>query len=169
MRTCIACLWRSCGRPAKRRVMSWPYWTICRVDRFRSRGRRLDQRQCVCGRLFCLSRAAIQPADDRPLARCRRPLRRPSFARPKQAHSPESIRLPFREPANSDDLDGETPNVARSPLMHMMAGIYGRYQSSLARQGGLDYDDLIWRATDLLEHRPDLVASLHALAVRAQR
>ena len=77
-----------------------------------------------------------------------------------ERHSPESIQATIREKISSDDLDEEEPNVARSPLMHMLAGIYGRYQSSLVRQGGLDYDDLIWRATDLLEHRPDLVVSL---------
>lgn len=59
-------------------------------------------------------------------------------------------------PAAGDD----SPDIARSPLMHMMAGIYSRYQTALARQGGLDYDDLIWVAADRLEHQPDLVASL---------
>ena len=52
------------------------------------------------------------------------------------------------------------PDVARSPLMYMLAGIYSRYQTALARQGGLDYDDLIWSAADRLEHEPDLVEAL---------
>ncbi|MEZ4517063.1 MAG: ATP-dependent helicase, partial [Chloroflexota bacterium] len=42
----------------------------------------------------------------------------------------------------------------------MLTGIYQRYQTSLDRTGGLDYDDLIWRAADLLQHRPDLTESL---------
>lgn len=41
-------------------------------------------------------------------------------------------------------------------LVHMLNGIYGRYQSILRRQGALDFDDLIWEAADLLENRPDL-------------
>ncbi len=57
--------------------------------------------------------------------------------------------------------EGSAPDdVARSPLMYMLAGIYSRYQTALARQGGLDYDDLIWTAADRLEHEPDLVAAL---------
>jgi DNA helicase-2/ATP-dependent DNA helicase PcrA len=44
--------------------------------------------------------------------------------------------------------------------MYMLAGIYSRYQTALARQGGLDYDDLIWSAADRLEHEPDLVEAL---------
>jgi DNA helicase-2/ATP-dependent DNA helicase PcrA len=44
--------------------------------------------------------------------------------------------------------------------MYMLAGIYSRYQTALARQGGLDYDDLIWTAADRLEHEPDLAQAL---------
>lgn len=74
--------------------------------------------------------------------------------------SPDAIMAAIRAQHDAaGDAEGE-PTVARSPLMHMLAGIYGRYQAALARQGGLDYDDLIWRATDLLDHRPDLVESL---------
>ena len=50
--------------------------------------------------------------------------------------------------------------VSRSPLLQMMSGIYGRYQSILFHQGVLDFDDLIWLATDLLEARPDLANEL---------
>jgi DNA helicase-2/ATP-dependent DNA helicase PcrA len=78
--------------------------------------------------------------------------------------TPEAIALAIRRgfdaPDGSGDRPGELPNVARSPLMHMLSGIYGRYQAALARQGGLDYDDLIWGAADRLDHRPDLVESL---------
>ena len=56
--------------------------------------------------------------------------------------------------------EGGPPDVARSPLMYMLAGIYSRYQTALARQGGLDYDDLIWTAADRLEHEPDLAQAL---------
>jgi len=47
-----------------------------------------------------------------------------------------------------------------TPLLYMMAGIYGRYQSILIHQGALDFDDLIWLATDLLEARPDLAVEM---------
>ncbi len=77
-------------------------------------------------------------------------------------YSPDAILNAIQEQFNSPHGTDEEPNVARSPLMHMLAGIYGRYQTALARQGGLDYDDLIWGATERLEHRPDLVDSLRA-------
>jgi DNA helicase-2/ATP-dependent DNA helicase PcrA len=48
-----------------------------------------------------------------------------------------------------------------APLLHMLAGIYGRYQNILTRQAALDFDDLIWQATDLLENRPGFAAELH--------
>lgn len=76
-------------------------------------------------------------------------------------YSPEAILSAIQRQAPAIS-EVEQPNVARSPLMAMMASIYSRYQAALSRQGGLDYDDLIWRATDLLEHRPDLVESLRA-------
>lgn len=74
--------------------------------------------------------------------------------------TPDAILATIRERYDEQEGSEEEPNVARSPLMHMLAGIYSRYQAALARQGGLDYDDLIWRAADLLDHRPDLVVSL---------
>lgn len=77
-----------------------------------------------------------------------------------ERYTPAAIQSTIRRRQNNDIDPDESPNVAQSPLMHMMAGIYSRYQSSLDRQGSLDYDDLIWRAADLLEHRPDLVESL---------
>jgi DNA helicase-2/ATP-dependent DNA helicase PcrA len=51
-------------------------------------------------------------------------------------------------------------DVSTYPLVWMMAGIYDRYQGVLARQGALDFDDLIWQAADLLENRPDLADAL---------
>lgn len=56
--------------------------------------------------------------------------------------------------------DSLQSSVSQSPLLLMMAGIYGRYQSILARQAALDFDDLIWQAADLLEHRPDFADEL---------
>lgn len=60
--------------------------------------------------------------------------------------------------------DGETESlnlpISQSPLLHMLAGIYGRYQTILSRQGALDFDDLIWQAADLLHHRTGLVETL---------
>ena len=79
-----------------------------------------------------------------------------------ERYTPDAIYAAIREQFDAPDGADEAPNVARSPLMHMLAGIYSRYQAALARQGGLDYDDLIWGAADRLEHRPDLVESLRA-------
>ena len=50
----------------------------------------------------------------------------------------------------------ESPTNNDLALTWMLAGIYDRYQSIITRQAALDFDDLIWRATDLLETRPDL-------------
>ncbi len=50
--------------------------------------------------------------------------------------------------------------ISQSPLLQMMVGIYGRYQSILHRQAAYDFDDLIWQAVDLLEQRPSLAAEL---------
>ena len=46
------------------------------------------------------------------------------------------------------------------PLLSMLTGIYSLYQSMLTRQGALDFDDLIWRAADLLQASPDLAQTL---------
>ncbi|MCP4428550.1 MAG: ATP-dependent helicase, partial [Chloroflexi bacterium] len=48
----------------------------------------------------------------------------------------------------------------QSPLLWMMAGIYGRYQTILNRQGALDFDDLIWQAVELLDQRTGLAEEL---------
>ncbi len=65
-----------------------------------------------------------------------------------------------KQSRDSEDADSTAMNVYRSPLLQMMAGIYDRYQSILVHQGALDFDDLIWLATDLLEARQDLTAEL---------
>lgn len=49
------------------------------------------------------------------------------------------------------------PNLA---LLWMLNGIYGRYQAILARQGALDFDDLIAEAVRLMVNQPDLVEVL---------
>lgn len=46
------------------------------------------------------------------------------------------------------------------PLLDMLTGIYDQYQAILLRQGAMDFDDLIWRAADLLQDNPDLAESL---------
>lgn len=51
-------------------------------------------------------------------------------------------------------------DVDAAPLLWMMAGIYGRYQTILTRQAALDFDDLIWQAVDLLQNRAGLAAEL---------
>ncbi len=50
--------------------------------------------------------------------------------------------------------------ITQSPLLWMLAGIYGRYQAILTRQAALDFDDLIWQAVDLLEQRTGLAEQL---------
>lgn len=56
--------------------------------------------------------------------------------------------------------DDHQSSINQSPLLQMMGGIYGRYQTLLTRQSVLDFDDLIWQAADLLQHRPDFAAQL---------
>jgi DNA helicase II / ATP-dependent DNA helicase PcrA len=77
-----------------------------------------------------------------------------------ERYKPEDIIDRIRSMGQSGGSDRDNLDIARSPLMHMLAGIYSRYQITLERQGSLDYDDLIWQATDRLEHRPDLVTTL---------
>lgn len=56
--------------------------------------------------------------------------------------------------------DGLPMPIQESPLLWMMAGIYGRYQTILDRQGTLDFDDLIWQAVELLDRRSGLAEQL---------
>jgi DNA helicase-2/ATP-dependent DNA helicase PcrA len=73
-------------------------------------------------------------------------------------YRPDDIYRQLKELGRSDDF--EVTEDVNLPFMTMLAGIYGRYQSILERQGALDFDDLIWQAADLLEKRPDLVETL---------
>ena len=59
---------------------------------------------------------------------------------------------------NGDD-NLQSP-INQSPLLWMMTGIYGRYQTILDRQGSLDFDDLIWQAVELLDQRDGLAEQL---------
>lgn len=66
------------------------------------------------------------------------------------------------DPATVEDqsrLALETPG-AELALLWMLNGIYSRYQTILARQGALDFDDLIWEAVRLLETQPGLAETL---------
>jgi len=45
-------------------------------------------------------------------------------------------------------------------FLRMAVEIYGLYQSYVETTGGLDFDDLVWRAVDLLEAHPDLLARM---------
>ncbi|WP_420631364.1 ATP-dependent helicase [Candidatus Leptofilum sp.] len=60
---------------------------------------------------------------------------------------------------NGEDDNLQSP-INQSPLLWMMGGIYGRYQTILDRQGSLDFDDLIWQAVELLDQRGGLAEQL---------
>ncbi len=45
-------------------------------------------------------------------------------------------------------------------LLGMAVEIYALYQAHVEASGGLDFDDLVWRAVDLLEAHPDFLARL---------
>ncbi len=47
-----------------------------------------------------------------------------------------------------------------SPLLHLLAGVYEQYRLILNQRGSMDYEDLIWRAADLLEADPYLTEQL---------
>jgi DNA helicase-2/ATP-dependent DNA helicase PcrA len=59
-----------------------------------------------------------------------------------------------------DSDDNLQSPISQSPLLWMMGGIYGRYQTILDRQGSLDFDDLIWQAVELLDQRAGLAEQL---------
>jgi DNA helicase-2/ATP-dependent DNA helicase PcrA len=52
-----------------------------------------------------------------------------------------------------------SPLVSLS-LIAMLTGIYSRYQNAVEIQGALDFDDLVWRAADLLAHDPGVLEAL---------
>ncbi len=55
---------------------------------------------------------------------------------------------------------GEGYTVTEFPLTGMLADIYSIYQSALMQQSALDFDDLIWRAADLMSSNPALQREL---------
>ncbi|NKQ34745.1 MAG: ATP-dependent helicase [Chloroflexi bacterium] len=80
-----------------------------------------------------------------------------------ERYTPEQIRkrLEIGDWRLTDDANLQSP-ISQSPLLHMLSGIYGRYQTILDRQGVLDFDDLIWQAANLLEQRAGLADELRA-------
>ena len=64
------------------------------------------------------------------------------------------------ENAQSPNPQSPNPLISQSPLLFLMAHIYGRYQALLTRQGALDFDDLIWEAVTILQERPSLAEQL---------
>ncbi len=77
-----------------------------------------------------------------------------------ERYHPEEILQRLKTGDQEETSPGLQSPVSQSPLLWMMAGIYGRYQTILARQGALDFDDLIWQAADLLENRPHFADEL---------
>lgn len=50
--------------------------------------------------------------------------------------------------------------VMEIPLLGMLSEIYGHYQAALTRQSAMDFDDLIWQASDTLLSRKESASSL---------
>ncbi|MCP4363456.1 MAG: ATP-dependent helicase [Chloroflexi bacterium] len=69
------------------------------------------------------------------------------------------LALSRNEGLEDDTVNLQSP-IHQSPLLHMLSGIYGRYQTILNRQGVLDFDDLIWQAVELLGQRAGLAEEL---------
>ena len=78
-----------------------------------------------------------------------------------ERHRPEQITTKLVDSQSPiSDLQSQQEQIAQSPLLQMLSGIYGRYQTILNRQGVLDFDDLIWQAVELLEQRADFAEEL---------
>lgn len=79
-----------------------------------------------------------------------------------ERHHPDEILRSVERGGKSDSSLFSPPSSSppSSPFLWMMAGIYGRYQTILARQSALDFDDLIWQAVDLLQNRPGFADQL---------
>ncbi len=75
-----------------------------------------------------------------------------------ERYRPEQI-LQKVESGDFQDSEATLP-INEAPLIWMMGGIYGRYQTILDRQGSLDFDDLIWQAVELLDQRAGLAEQL---------
>ncbi|MCC6606276.1 MAG: ATP-dependent helicase [Anaerolineae bacterium] len=79
-----------------------------------------------------------------------------------ERYKPDQIlkRLEIGDWRLDDQDDNLQSPISQSPLLWMMGGIYGRYQTILDRQGSLDFDDLIWQAVELLDQRAGLAEQL---------
>ncbi len=53
---------------------------------------------------------------------------------------------------------GEGGGDELNQFLRIGAGIYQLYQQQIETIGGLDFDDLVWRAAELLDQYPDLCA-----------
>ncbi|UCG25865.1 MAG: ATP-dependent helicase [Chloroflexota bacterium] len=111
-------------------------------------------------------------ADDRPQIRVRWRHVLESTARTfirdakNHRYTAKAIRRQLRtqvggEMVAGDDFLGDRNAVANEAdahlaLLHILTGIYERYQSALDRLGASDFDDLIWRAAETLVNRPDV-------------
>ncbi len=68
------------------------------------------------------------------------------------------------EAGPADGFYGEAARLPSPPvwlsLVAMLTGIYSRYQTAVETQGALDFDDLVWRAADLLAQDAGVVEAL---------
>jgi DNA helicase-2/ATP-dependent DNA helicase PcrA len=69
-------------------------------------------------------------------------------------YRPQAILNRLMAKTQEPEPDDGSPLPSDYSLPYMLNGIYARYQSILNRQAAMDFDDLIWRAADLLEARP---------------
>lgn len=73
-----------------------------------------------------------------------------------ERYRPEMILARLQMP----DPTAVSTDIQASPLLWMLAGIYGRYQTILEHQAAMDFDDLIWQAVELLQQRVGLAETL---------
>ena len=59
-----------------------------------------------------------------------------------------------------DGADSEFEADLSTPIVHMCAMIYADYQRIVKGQGALDFNDLIWQATELVDSAPEVVDAL---------
>ena len=81
-----------------------------------------------------------------------------------QRYTPAAIRANLEQVMEqwiNGELDTQPTNLSiPNPLLSMLTGIYQRYQTSVATQGALDFDDLVLQAANLLERNPGVVQAL---------
>ena len=71
---------------------------------------------------------------------------------------PDQLQGVLRDRGAGADRAGDGGDDA--PLAEIGMALYADYQRALSYRGALDFDDLIWRALDLLEADPELVGRL---------